>query len=203
MTYFLLATSNKTFNTLVSLGVALAIFNATIAIVLASGRILYSSARDRAWPGAINTWLRHVHPKLRSPWVATAAVGILGAILSLTVSLNTLITLTGADLVVWYALIAIAAIVGRVSGATRTSPYRMPWWPLPPLLALAATGYVAAQQTSTSLLVAGVTVLIGLVYWAVFILPQRGKAWNLREPLRDETIEEVPPRVGEAPSGVG
>ena len=203
MTYFLLATSNKTFNTLVSLGVALAIFNATIAIVLASGRILYSSARDRAWPGMINAWLRHVHPKLRSPWVATAVVGILGAILSLAVSLNTLITLTGADLVVWYALIAIAALVGRLSGATRSSPYRMPWWPLPPLLALAGTGYVATQQTSTSLLVAGATVLIGLVYWAVFILPQRGRAWNLREPLRDETVEAVPPRVGEAPSGVG
>jgi amino acid transporter len=195
MTYFLLATSNKTINTLVSLGVALAIFNATIAIVLASGRILYSSARDRAWPGIVNDWLRHVHPRLRSPRVATAAVGVLGAVLSLTVSLNTLITLTGADLVVWYALIAIAAIVGRVSGATRTSPYRMPWWPLPPLLALAGTGYVATQQTGKSLLVAGVTVLIGLVYWAVFIVPQRGRAWNLKEPLLDETVAEVAPRV--------
>jgi amino acid transporter len=198
----LLATSNKTINTLVSLGVALAIFNATIAIILASGRILYSSARDRAWPGLINDWLRHVHRQQRSPWVATAAVGILGAILCLTVSLNTLITLTGADLVVWYALIAIAALVGRVSGATRTSPYQMPWWPLPPLLALAGTGYIASQQTSKSLVVAGVTVLIGLFYWAVFILPQRGRAWNLKEPLFDETVEAVPPRVGGAPSGL-
>jgi amino acid transporter len=186
---FLNATSNKTIETLVSLGVALAIFNATIAIVLASGRILYSSARDRAWPGAVNTWLATVHSARHVPWVATAVVSILGAVLSLTVDLNTLIALTGADLVAWYWLITIAALVGRFSGATENAPYRMPLWPLPPILAFLGTGYVALQQTPQSLLVAGVTVVIGLIYWAVVILPQGGRAWNLREPLRDETVE--------------
>lgn len=189
MTYFLLATSNDTVNTLVSLGVALAIFNATIAIILASGRILYSSARDRAWPGVVNNWLAIVHPRLKSPWVATAIVGILGVIFCIGVDLNTLITLTGASLVANYALIAAAAIVGRISGATDGSPYRMPLWPLWPILALAATAFVATQQTTTALIVTGLTILVGLVYWAIVILPQGGRAWNLREPLRDETAE--------------
>jgi amino acid transporter len=187
MTYFLKATSNDGVNTLVSLGVAAAIFNATIAIILASGRILYSSSRDRAWPGPVNTWLAKVHPGFHSPWVATAVVGVLGVIFSLGVDLNTLITLTGASLVANYALIAIAAIVGRISGATTDSPYRMPLWPLPPVLALAGTAYVATQQSSTALIVTGLTIVIGLVYWAIVILPQGGRAWNLREPLRDET----------------
>jgi len=185
---FLNATSSQTVETLVSLAVALATFNATIAIVLASGRILYSSARDRAWPGAINTWLATVHSQRHAPWVATAAVGILGAVLCLAVDLNTLIALTGADLVAWYWLITVAALVGRISGATDGSPYRMPFWPLPPLLALAALVYVTTQQTSTALIVTGATILIGLAYWVVYILPQGGRAWNLREPLRDEAL---------------
>jgi amino acid transporter len=188
MTYFLQATSSDTVNTLVSLGIALAIFNATLAIILEFGRILYSSARDRAWPGIVNDWLAAVHPSLRSPWVATALVGIVSAVLCLTVDLNTLITLTGAVLVADYALISIAALVGRLTGATEGSPYRMPLWPLPPLLALAALVYVTTQQTSTALIVTGATILIGLVYWAVYILPQGGRAWNLREPLRDEAL---------------
>ena len=188
MTYFLLATSNDTVNTLVSLGIALAIFNATLAIILEFGRILYSSARDRAWPGVVNDWLAAVHPRLRSPWIATAIVGVVSAILCLTVDLGTLITLTGAVLVADYALISIAALVGRWTGATARSPYRMPFWPLPPLLALAALVYVTTQQTSTALIVTGATILIGLVYWAVYILPQRGRAWNLREPLLDEAL---------------
>lgn len=188
MKYFLQATANDTVNTVVSLGVALAIFNAVLAIILEFGRILYSSARDRAWPGPVNGWLVLVHPRFRSPWVATAIVGIVGAILSIGVDLNTLITLTGASLVADYALIAIAALVGRYTGATAGSPYRMPLWPLPPILALAALIYVTTQQTTTALLVTGGTILIGLIYWAIVILPQRGRAWNLLEPLRDESL---------------
>lgn len=185
MTYFLDATSNTTIDTIVSLGIALAIFNATLAIILEFGRILYSSARDRAWPGVVNGWLASVHPTFHSPWIATALVGIVSAILCLTVDLGTLITLTGAVLVADYALISVAALVGRITGATDGSPYRMPYWPIPPLLALAALVYVTTQQTSTALIVTGATIAIGLVYWAVYILPQGGRAWSLRQPIHD------------------
>jgi amino acid transporter len=185
MTYFLNATSNTIIDTIVSLGIALAIFNATLAIILEFGRILYSSARDRAWPGMVNGWLASVHPNFRSPWIATALVGIVSAILCLTVDLGTLITLTGAVLVADYAMISIAALVGRITGATDGSPYRMPWWPVPPLLALAALVYVTTQQTSTALIVTGATIAIGLVYWAVYILPQGGRAWSLRQAIHE------------------
>jgi amino acid transporter len=191
MTYFLDATASETVNTVVSLGVALAIFNATLAIILEFGRILYSSARDRAWPGPVNGWLGSIHPSFRSPWIATAVVGIVGAILCIAVDLNTLITLTGASLVADYALIALAALVGRNTGATATSPYRMPLWPVPPILALIALVYVTTQQTSTALIVTGGTILVGLVYWAIVILPQGDRAWNLREPLRDEGVADA------------
>jgi amino acid transporter len=183
---FIDSTANTTIDTIVSLGIALAIFNATLAIILEFGRILYSASRDRAWPGVINDWLVSIHPTFRSPWVATALVGIVSAILSVTVDLNTLITLTGASLVADYAFVALAALVARLSGATATSPYRMPLWPLPPILGLLALAYVTTQQTTTALLVTGGTILVGLVYWAIVILPQRGRAWNLKEPLRDE-----------------
>ena len=186
MVDFLDATASSAITTIVSLGVALAIFNATLAIILEFGRILYSASRDRAWPGVINDWLVTVHPTLKSPWVATAIVGIVSAVLCLTVDLGTLITLTGAALVMDYFLVALAALVGRQIGATSASPYRMPLWPLPPILALVALAYIITQQTQTALVVAGGTILIGLIYWAIVILPQRGRAWNLKEPLRDE-----------------
>lgn len=190
MTYFLLATAGDAVNTIVSLGVAIAIFNAVLAIILEFGRILYASARDRAWPGPVNGWLASVHPRFRSPWFATAVVGVVGAVLCLTVDLGTLITLTGASLVADYALIALASLVGRSSGTTAGAPYRMPFWPIPPILAMVALVYVTTQQSQTALLVTGGTILIGLVYWALYIRPQGSRAWNLREPLRDELAAE-------------
>src|SRR5262244_3141549 len=186
MQYFIEATSNKTVYTIVSLGVVIAILNAVIAIILSYGRIFFSSGRDRAWPGPVNGWMTARSERFRSPWFATALVGVLGAVLCLTVPLNTLVNLTGASLVADYALIAIAALFARPTGATASSPYKMPLWPLPPILALVSLGYIFTKQTSLLLWVTLITIAIGLLYWAVVIFPQRGRAWNLREAAVDE-----------------
>ena len=82
--------------------------------------------------------------------------------------------------------IAIAALFARPTGATRNSPYKMPLWPLPPILALASLGYIFTQQTSLLLEVTLITIGIGLLYWLAVIFPQRGRAWNLREAVFDE-----------------
>lgn len=179
--YFIEATSNHVVYDIVSIFIVLAIFNAVIAIVLSYARIMYSAARDRAFPGPINKWMASIHPKFQSPWMATMFIGILGAVLCLTVSLNTLVNLTGASLVADYAFIAIAALVARPTGATANSSYKMPWWPLPPVLALGSLAYVFTQQTSLLLRVTLITMAVGLVYWALVILPQRGRAWSLRD----------------------
>jgi hypothetical protein len=63
----------------------------------------------------------------------------------------------------------------------------MPLWPLPPILALASLGYIFTKQTSLLLWVTLITIGIGLLYWLVVIFPQRGRAWNLREAVFDET----------------
>jgi len=187
MQYFIEATSNKTVYTIVSLGVVVAILNAVIAIVLGYGRIIFSSGRDRAWPGPVNGWMTAQSERFKSPWIATAAIGVVGAIMCLTVSLNTLVNLTGASLVADYVLIAIAALFARPTGATAHSPYKMPLWPLAPILALICLGYIFTKQTSLLLWVTLVTIGIGLVYWLVVIFPQRGRAWTLRHAVLDET----------------
>ncbi|MGC9156402.1 MAG: APC family permease [Ferrimicrobium sp.] len=179
--YFIKATSSNTVYDIVAIGIALAVFNATLAIILSYARILFSASRDKAWPGKLSDWMAWVHPKTQSPWLPTAIVGVAGAILCLTVSLGTLANLTGASLVADYAIIAIAAIVARTTGATRHSHYRMPLWPLPPILAIAGLVYVFTQQTGYLLEVTLITIAIGLLYWLIVILPQKGKAWDLRE----------------------
>ena len=57
---------------------------------------------------------------------------------------------------------------------------------VPPILALASLVYIFTKQTSLLLNVTLITAGIGLLYWAVVILPQRGKAWNLRHAALDQ-----------------
>jgi amino acid transporter len=189
MQYFIDSTANSTLYDVISIGICLAILNAVIAIILSYARIMYSSARDRAFPGPVSAWVAHIHPRFKTPWIATAFIGILGAALCLGVSLSTLVNLTGASLVADYALIAIAAIVARLTGATRHGSYRMPLWPAAPVLALASLGYVFTQQTGLLLQVTLITMGIGLVYWLLVIRPQGGKAWNLLHASADDSSE--------------
>ena len=196
--YFIDATSNQTLYTVMSVAIVLAILNAVVAILLANARILYSSARDRAWPGPVNQWISFVHPRFKSPWLPTVLIGAIGAVQCFTTSLITLVNLTGASLVADYALIAVAALIARLVGATARSSYKMPFWPLPPLLALASLSYVFTQQTKPLLEATLITMGIGLVYWVVVILPQRGRAWSLRDPTADESQAAGDP---DAPSG--
>jgi amino acid transporter len=125
----------------------------------------------------------------RSPWFATAVTGILGAIMCLTVSLDTLVDLTGASIVADYALIAVAALFARRTGATAHSPYKMPLWPLPPVLALICLGYIFTKQTAPLVWVTLITIGIGLAWWLVVIFPQRGRAWTLRHAVLDEKAD--------------
>jgi amino acid transporter len=207
MQYFIEGTSNNGLYDVLSVGIVLAILNATIAIILSYARILYSAARDRAFPGPVSGWMAQIQPRFRSPWVATAVIGVVGAVLCLTVSLGTLVNLTGASLVADYALIAIAALVARPVKATEHSPYKMRFWPLPPLLALVSLGYVFTKQTALLLNVTLITMGIGLVYWLIVIMPQRGRAWHLLDAASSElappdpALQSAGPGAPAGPSG--
>ena len=50
--------------------------------------------------------------------------------------------LTGASVVVMYALLCVAVLVGRLTGRTAHAPYRMPLFPLAPSVGLMALLYV-------------------------------------------------------------
>jgi amino acid transporter len=181
MSEFVLSTSGTALNA-VSAGIALAIFNALIAVILSLSRMIYASGRDRAYPGKLNDWITVVHPRVQSPWVATLVVGFVASTLCVTVSTTTLINLTATGLIFAYSLIAISALVGRACGATVHSPYRMPFWPVVPILALLALFYIGIQQRADLLLITLVELGIGLVWWAIVVQPQGNKAWRLKQP---------------------
>lgn len=193
LSYFMLATSNPAVNTIVSLCITLAIFNAVIACIATFGRVIFATGRDNAWPSPISRYLASINPSTKTPVIATLLVGIVGVILCLTVSLDTLILLTGASLVLNYAMVALAALVGRANGATADSPYKMPAWPLPPIIALAALVYITFEQTLTAWEVTGVTALIALGYYAIYLWPRRGHAWRMHLSVLEEVTERPGP----------
>ncbi|MBN9740999.1 amino acid transporter [Amycolatopsis sp. A1MSW2902] len=197
LSYFVQSRGGSTLDTVLSLAVALAIINAVLAIVLISSRLVFSSGRDRAWPKAMNRALAAVHPKFGTPWVATLATGFIAAALCF-VDPQILTVVTSTSIVVVYAALCLGAILGRRSGATAGAKYRMPGFPIAPVVALVALAFVLYVNATDpvigrpSLIVTAAIALLALGYYLV-VLRRRG-GWQLSEAVEEEEDAPAPVR---------
>jgi amino acid transporter len=174
---------------IVTWGAILAIFNASLAITLQFARVVYSSGRDKAWPLPISNALSYVHPRFKMPWVATMLVGVLGAILCAQSSLISVVTFTSVLIIILYALIAISALVSRVRQRDLERPFRMPLWPVSPVIALVGVGLALSQQKGSDLIICAAIFVGGIIYYMGFLRPRRDRYWShLTVPEHDLSI---------------
>lgn len=168
-----------TFVNIITYGAIIAIFNASLAITLQFARIVWSSGRDRAWPGPVSDALAMVHPRLRTPWVATIVTGGCATVLCLQGTLVTVVTFTAVLLILLYFLIALSAIVSRYRDTHLPRPYRMILFPIPPVIAMVGTGIAITQQKTFDLVIVGAIIVLGLVYYYLFLEPRKDRHWNM------------------------
>jgi amino acid transporter len=193
MSYLVESLGGHTLNVVVSLGIALAIFNAVLACIISLARVIYSSGRDKAWPGVVSEWLTAISPRFKTPWVATAFMGLIGAVLTATSSVAALVTFTGVLLAAEYAMIAFAAIYSRIYQKDAYRPYRMPLWPIPPLVALVGTIWTLALQSREDLLISAGILIAALAYYYLYLLPRGDTHWQMLGAVHDpETDAEIP-----------
>lgn len=174
------AWSNSAVGTFVSLCVALAIINAGIVMVIQNSRVLFASARDKAWPEPVNQSLSRLG-RFGSPWVATLLVGVPGALLCF-VNLDTLYGVTGVSVTAMYLLVAVAALLARRGQHRHTQAWRMPLWPAMPVLLIAVLAYILSQQETTYLLWTGGITAVATLYWAFYLRPRRETRWLVSIP---------------------
>ncbi|MBW8797311.1 MAG: APC family permease [Streptomyces sp.] len=174
------AWSNSAVGTFVSLCVALAIINAGIVMVIQNSRVLFASARDKAWPAPVNSALSRLG-RFGSPWVATLAVGVPGAVLCF-VNLDTLYGVTGVSVTGMYLLVAVAALLARRGHYKHTPAWRMPLWPAMPILLIAVLGYILTQQETIYLLWTGGITAAATLYWALYLRPRKETHWVVSIP---------------------
>ncbi|MFE2432936.1 hypothetical protein ACFXJ5_40335 [Streptomyces sp. NPDC059373] len=81
-----------------------------------------------------------------------------------------------------YLLLGVAALAARGRRHRDTAAWRMPLWPLPPLLIIAVLAYVLTEQTLHDLLITGAVLLAGFVYWVFYLRPRSTTHWVLSLP---------------------
>lgn len=163
--------SNSGVAAAVSAGIALAILNAVIVMVLQNGRVIYASARDQAWPAPVNAVLTRLHPRLNTPVPATLAVALPGALLAYLADIESLLGVTAVIVSSVYLLLAIGALAVR---RTPHSGWKMPLWPLAPLVVIVALTYALSQSASVDLAITAGIVLAAVAYEVLYLRPRRG-----------------------------
>jgi len=181
---FVMTTGGCVLRTAIDLSVALAIFNAVLAGVLQNARIFYSTGRDGGWHQRINDAFLVTHGRFSSPWIATLAAGI-ASIAMCRLRPEWLLAITGTGIALIYAAVCIAAIVGRSTGATDRAVYRMPFYPLWPVLGLAAlagvfwTGAAGSKEGGPpSLIIYAAMAIVALGYYAIIVRRKTGFAFR-------------------------
>jgi amino acid transporter len=180
-----LATGGPVFNAAISIGIALAIINAVLATVLQNARFFYRTGHDKTWHPKINQAFIATHPRFQSPWMATLIAGIV-SILMCFLGLDLILMLTGTGIVIVYIGVCLAAIFGRRYGTSSAALYRMPLYPVWPVIGLIALAYVLYTSAldpilgRPSLIINAGIVILSVLYYR-FILGGPG-AWTLSEP---------------------
>jgi amino acid transporter len=140
-----------------------------LAANLGYARVYYAAGRDGMLPGPVGRALARVSPRSKVPTAAFAVLFIGNGVLCLASTLDELITATSVVIVVIYLLVATSALVSRVRDRTRpASAFRMPLWPVPPLVAIVGAVLALIEQSVVDLAVAlGIAVVAAVGFWLV------------------------------------
>jgi amino acid transporter len=186
MSYLVRSLGGDRLVTIVTLALGATFFNIVLAVLLEYARTLYSSGRDRAWPTPLSRALGRIHPATKTPVVASLTIGVAALMLTALSDYAAAVTFASLTVVVTFALIALSALVSRLRQPSLTRPYRMPLWPLPPVVALAGVAGTVVLQTGRDLTIVAGILAAGMLYDAVYLRPRRDTRWILLDPLVDE-----------------
>lgn len=155
----------------VAAGVIIALFNATLSLVMYFARGVFATGRDRIWPAAISSRLGALNGMGVPSWGVAALV--VPAIPLLFVSqLDWLIIFSGTVITAVYFCVGLAALWARRQNNGETRAFSMPIWPWPALVVVAFTGFALLQQETQYLVGELVLIGCGLALWLL------SKAWT-------------------------
>jgi len=126
---------------IVALAILISMFSAANSIMLNSPRVYYAMARD----GLFFHWLSRIHPRFGTPALAVGAAGLWSAVLAASGTFEQLLTYVVFIGWIFYALAAGSVFIYRRRLPEANRPYRVPGYPLTPLLFIVAAAALVAN----------------------------------------------------------
>ncbi|MDD7936278.1 APC family permease [Actinomycetospora straminea] len=148
----------------IAAGAVISIFSVTLVTMYAQTRILFSMSRD----GMLPPLLSRVNPRTLTPVPTTVLVGVGVALLAGLVPLDVLADLVSVGTLVAFCVVSIGVIVLRRTAPDLPRGFRVPGYPVTPILSIAACVYLIVGLQWITLVVFVLWLGVALAFWAFY-----------------------------------
>jgi len=124
---------------IITVGALAGLTSVMLVMLLGQTRVLYSMANDGLLP---KKFFAAVHPKWRTPYKNTMAVGLLAAIVGSITPIDDIGRMVNIGTLLAFVIVCIAVMVLRRTNPEQARPFRTPWVPVVPVLGILFNGYM-------------------------------------------------------------
>ena len=156
-----------------------------LVMMLSGPRVFLAMARDGLIPAK---FFADVHPKFRTPWKSTMAIGVFVSILAGLLPIDALLHLTNIGTLFAFVMVCGAVLIMRKMNPDIERPFRCPWVPLIPVLGILSCLLLMASLPAANWWRLIVWLAIGL---AIYFSYGRRHSFLGKE-LRGEKITDKP-----------
>src|SRR5918993_1759999 len=150
------------FASTIKIGAIIGLTSVILVLMYGQTRIFYTMARDGLLPKVFST----VHPKYRTPWVNTLLVGLIVAFAAGLFDINSLGDMTSVGTLAAFAVVCLSVMWLRRTHPEIPRGYRVPLYPIIPLLGIASCLWLITTVPNYVLLIfAGYTAVMVVMYF--------------------------------------
>ena len=180
-------TGNEFWSTVLAAGAVISIFSVTLVSLYGQTRILFSISRD----GMVSRKFIEVNPRTMTPVYNTIVVSIVVALIGGFVPADYLWDTVSIGTLVAFSVVAIGIIVLRRTAPDLERPFKLPGYPVTPILTVAACAWIMWGLSAVTWLIFGVWIAIVFLFYLVYgrqhaILNHYSDPEEIAEPLGRE-----------------
>ena len=136
-----------------------------LVMMLSAPRVFLAMARDGLVP---KKFFGDVHPRFRTPWKSTMAIGLFVAILAGALPIDSLLHLTNIGTLFAFVIVCAAVLIMRRINPDAPRPFRCPLVPLVPILGIACCLLLMFSLPAANWLRLFIWLILGLVIYFTY-----------------------------------
>jgi APA family basic amino acid/polyamine antiporter len=118
------------FATLIAAGAVAGLTTVVLTLIIGASRVMFAMSRDHLMPPGLSK----VHPRFKTPWVITIAIGVLCALVAGLTPIGKLEEMVNIGTLTAFILVSIGVIVLRRTRPDLPRAFKVPFVPVVPIL---------------------------------------------------------------------